>query len=136
MTHPKFPSGLSSVVPWNSSTFPRSCFGVGGLGFGVQHLLRRKVKRFREGLVFKAHRRLYRPTLGSRVIKKKKSALEQLHAPEILLCDFGFEICVLCFVFWVLGFGLWVCDMGFGVWDVGCGVWVLEFGVWVLGIGV
>ena len=34
-------------------------------------LLRRNVKRFRGGLVFKAHRLLYHPTLGSRVIKKK-----------------------------------------------------------------
>jgi len=30
------------------------------------------VKRFRGGLVFKAHRLVYHPTLGSRVIKKKK----------------------------------------------------------------
>ena len=32
----------------------------------------RNVKRFRAGLVFKAHRRLYHSTLGSRVIKRKK----------------------------------------------------------------
>ena len=32
----------------------------------------RNVKRFRRGLVFKAHRRLYHSTLGLRVIKKKK----------------------------------------------------------------
>ena len=36
------------------------------------------VKRFRGGLVFKAHRLLYHPTLGSRVIKKKKKYLEIL----------------------------------------------------------
>ena len=30
------------------------------------------VKRFRGGLVFKAHRLVYHPTLGWRVIKKKK----------------------------------------------------------------
>ena len=30
------------------------------------------MKRFRGGLVFKAHRLLYRSTLGLRVIKKKK----------------------------------------------------------------
>jgi len=29
--------------------------------------------RFRGGLAFKAHRRLYHPTLGSRVIKKKRT---------------------------------------------------------------
>jgi len=34
--------------------------------------LSRNVKRFRGGLVFKAHRLLYHSTLGSRVIKKKK----------------------------------------------------------------
>ena len=34
--------------------------------------LRRNVKRFRGGLVSKAQRLLYRPTLGLRVIKKKK----------------------------------------------------------------
>ena len=31
----------------------------------------RNVKRFRGGLVFEAHRRVYHSTLGSRVIKKK-----------------------------------------------------------------
>jgi len=30
------------------------------------------VKRFRGGLVIKAHRLLYHPTLGLRVVKKKK----------------------------------------------------------------
>ena len=34
--------------------------------------LSRNVKRFRGGLVFKAHRLLYHSTLGSRVIKTKK----------------------------------------------------------------
>ena len=33
----------------------------------------RNVKRFRGGLVFKAHRRLYHSTPGLRVIKKKKT---------------------------------------------------------------
>ena len=37
-----------------------------------EQLLRRNAKRFREGLVFKAHRRLHHSTLGLRVIKKKK----------------------------------------------------------------
>ena len=32
----------------------------------------RNVKRFRGGFVFKAHRRLYHSTLGSRLINKKK----------------------------------------------------------------
>ena len=35
-------------------------------------LLRRTVKRFRGGFVFKAHRLLYHSTLGSIVMKKKK----------------------------------------------------------------
>ena len=37
-----------------------------------EQLLRRNVRRFREGLIFKAHRLLYHSTLGSRLIKKKK----------------------------------------------------------------
>jgi len=37
-------------------------------------LLRRNVKRFRGGLVFKAHRLVYHSTLGWRAIKKKKKA--------------------------------------------------------------
>ena len=36
-----------------------------------EQLLLRNVKRFRGGLVFKAHRLLYHSTLGSRVIQKK-----------------------------------------------------------------
>jgi len=35
----------------------------------------RRVKRFRGGLVCKAHRLLYHSTLGLRVIKKKKKDL-------------------------------------------------------------
>ena len=35
-------------------------------------ILRKKVKRFRGGLVFKAPRRAYHSTLGSRVMEKKK----------------------------------------------------------------
>ena len=37
-----------------------------------EQLLCRNVELFRGGLVFKAHRLLYRSTLGSRVIKKKR----------------------------------------------------------------
>ena len=37
-------------------------------------------KRFRGGLVFKAHRWLYHPILGSRLIKKKKQC--RVPAPE------------------------------------------------------
>ena len=35
------------------------------------------MKRFREGLVFKAHRLLYHSTLGLRVIKKKKKVTDR-----------------------------------------------------------
>jgi len=45
------------------------CVRVRGVGFGVQ-LLYKNVQRFRGGLVFKAHRRLYHSTLGLRVIQK------------------------------------------------------------------
>jgi len=38
----------------------------------ASQLLSRNVKRFRGGLVFKAHRWLNHSTLGSRVIKKKE----------------------------------------------------------------
>ena len=37
-----------------------------------EQLLRRNVKRFRGGLAFKAHRRVYSSTLGWTVMKKKK----------------------------------------------------------------
>jgi len=43
------------------------------------------VKRFRGGLVFKAHRRLYHSTLGWRVIKKKKNQKKK----SDLCVDFG-----------------------------------------------
>ena len=39
-----------------------------------EQLLSRNVKRFRGGLVFKAHIRLHHSTLGLRVIKKKKKS--------------------------------------------------------------
>ena len=44
-------------------------------------LLSRNVKRFRGGLVVKAHGLLYHSTLGLRVIKKKKRRQD-----EILMC--------------------------------------------------
>jgi len=42
-----------------------------------EQLPSRNVKRFRGGLVFKAHRLLYHSTLGLRVIKKKRSRREE-----------------------------------------------------------
>jgi len=51
-------------------------WGSNRLGFRLRraapHTRSRNVKRFRGGLVFKAHRWLYHSTLGSRVIKKKR----------------------------------------------------------------
>ena len=37
-----------------------------------EHSLRRNVKRFRGGLVFKAHRLVYHSTLGLRVMNRRK----------------------------------------------------------------
>jgi len=59
----------------------------------------RNVKRFRGGLVLKAHRLLYHSTLGLRVIKKKKSRVE--------------------------GVGCGVRSLGFGSWNFE--VWGLGF---------
>jgi len=48
-------------------------FGVhSGVRCRVHEGVCRNVKRFRGGLVFKAHRLVYHSTLGWRVIKKKK----------------------------------------------------------------
>ena len=55
-------------------------------GSGLEQLPHRNVKRFRGGLVFKAHRWLYHSTLGSRVIKKKNQAERgAVHAKRQLL---------------------------------------------------
>ena len=48
--------------------------GLSGIRFRMISLLHRNVQRFRGGLVFKAHRRLYHSLLGLRVIKKKDLA--------------------------------------------------------------
>ena len=37
----------------------------------LEELLRRNVKQFRAGLVFKAHRLVYHPTLGSTVMRDR-----------------------------------------------------------------
>ena len=64
-------------------------FGV--LGFSIEEqLLRRNVKWFRGGLVFKAHRILYHSTLGFRIIKKKNrpdvgGELDPAYAPAVLV---------------------------------------------------
>jgi len=60
--------------------------------------LGRNVKRFRGGLVFKAHRLFYHSTLGSRVImkKKKKKKVWELTArqsmtPETIAAAVGYR---------------------------------------------
>ena len=53
-------------------------FRVWGMEFGRNALLRRNVKRFRGGLVFKARRLLYHSTLGLRVIEKKREEEQPL----------------------------------------------------------
>ena len=55
-------------VKWSCLGIDKPAFTPGGAAAGA----RRNLKRFRGGLVLKAHRRLYHSTLGSRVIKKKK----------------------------------------------------------------
>ena len=48
-----------------------------------RQLLRRNVKRFRGGLVFKAHALLYHSILGLRVIKKKKKSKSDTPPPAV-----------------------------------------------------
>ena len=72
-------------------------------GLLQQQLLRRNVKRFRGGLVFKAHRLLYHSTLGSRVLNKKK----EVEGSGFRGSGFGFR---------VSGSGIRVPCLGDGVW--------------------
>ena len=92
------------------------CWGP-GLGFGFRVLGFRvwglgltsrpsaasigNVKRFRGGLVFKAHRLLYHSTLGLRVIKRKRIGgdLPSLRSVILILRLFGG---------WGFGFWVWV----------------------------
>ena len=82
------------------------------MGSGVH----RNVKRFRGGLVFKAHRLVYHSTLGLRVIKKKKK-IGRLPADIATGSGFGVQgkVCVGC---WMLGVGCFA----FGT----CRVWGVE----------
>ena len=67
---------------------------LSGTVLSLRTILRRNVKRFPGGLVFKAHRLLYHSTLGLRLIKKKKKTTGTsarcaeptlTHAPDGLL---------------------------------------------------
>jgi len=65
---------------------------------GLQQLIRRNVKRFRGGLVFKAHRLVYHSTLGLRVIQLKKEKIGLPQAPPPAAWSYpvsGFGIRVL-----------------------------------------
>ena len=59
--------------------------------------LRPNVKRFRGGLVFKAHRLLYHSTLGLRVIKQRRRHPPSTHPCPTLAhaCRFGPPFCFL-----------------------------------------
>ena len=66
--------------------------GAGGDGF-------RNVKRFRGGLVFKAHILMWHSTLGLRVIKKKNKVQPSrarprfmVHVPRI----YALDVCMIC----------------------------------------
>ena len=84
------------------------------------------MKRFRGGLVFQAHRRVYHSTLGWRVIQKKKGPVgadsnhDLLSVPQNL----------------VKGLECRVQSFAFRVWALGCGVEVLGFRVWKIGFRV
>ena len=70
---PLFPRCLpavSSLSPGCLSLSPGCLVAVSPL---PEQLLYTNVKRFRGGLVFKAHRLLYHSTLGLRVIRKRRS---------------------------------------------------------------
>ena len=55
--------------------------------YTAQGGMRRNVKRFRGGLVFKAHRLLHHSTLGSRVITKRKKYALTVAAPARKISD-------------------------------------------------
>jgi len=65
MGYSQHPSVVRGVALPESSWYPPNDNTPG-------QLLRRNVKRFRGGLVLKAHRLLYHSTLGLRAVKKKK----------------------------------------------------------------
>ena len=67
------PSKSRSRGSWGWPASPLSCRRLPARGNAIsEQLLYINVQRFRGGLVFKAHRRLYHSTLGLRVINKWK----------------------------------------------------------------
>jgi hypothetical protein len=76
----RFPSPHGGVQPFHQKSNCPTQLTLGPylMQIGIRSpadLHRRNVKRFRRGLVFKAHRPLFHSTLGSKVIKKKKKDL-------------------------------------------------------------
>ena len=93
------------------------------------------MKRFRGGLVFKAHRLFYRSTLGSGLMTKRRDerggGVLRRRArrgaslmPTSKTPPGAFR------------FGGWVWGSGFGSWEAGFGVWDLWVGAGGLGFGV
>ena len=90
--------GRSVLANRDSRTPEVGCMGfkVGGWdydsGLSDEQLLYRNVQWFRGGLVVKVHRLVYHPTLGLRVIKKKKATVPA--APRFLVerSVFGFRV--------------------------------------------
>jgi len=76
------------------------------------------VKRFRRGLVFKAHRLAYHPTLGLRVIKARRSVEFRVQGFGVRVSGFGVRVSVFGsrvsgFELRVSGFELRVSGFGF-----------------------
>ena len=93
------------------------------------------MKRFRGGLVSKAHRLLYHSTLGLRVIKTWQLApVKALNVPALAAAGLRGWLWGLGFGFWGLGFGVW--GLGFRVQGSGFRVWGLGFRVWGPGLRV
>ena len=71
-----------------------------------ERLLSSHVERFRGGLVCKAHRLVYRSTLGSRVIKKKKQKEVDLEDDSACQAHRRVPVLNLCPAFMVYDLGL------------------------------
>jgi len=71
MRLPDFEEKYVKEIPYQDPKGFKTGMRCDGLAV-VAQLLHRNVQRFRGGLVFKAHGRLNRSTLGLREIKKKK----------------------------------------------------------------
>ena len=76
-------------------------------------LLSRNMKRFRGGLVFKAHRLLYHSTLGSRGIKKKTSTTPQRRREELCVGNLLVRVhCIIVMIRWT-GLAPWEVEFPF-----------------------